>query len=1206
MARNSGPDPILYAELMTLYDSFHREVLDMKHNLKDVDLFHRCCFAGNIPDDILRLFHRLAPELCEDAQELSEHLARQDFNPGDLAGLHIHDKKTMYRAVQGKRRTAEYAAWDLDRILATSLKKQVVIRGPHGFVGWVLGRPVPKVPVYNMNTPIGVYVGDIGKSYPSSLVLDPTYYSLYTYIRKTGFKTRDAKTQALQMTRANREIAGSSGKVGFIAETTGTPRTKYRKYGFKQKRMHDAILRDTVGHSALNRELTDAQTVTRARRTVALTAERALDEGKIAAHVAIPGRHNSVLTSVNDIKNCDPITLNDQECVNLLSTTHPFLDAELLARTRLTSPVLLRLLKIVQRKYGETYLQYLIANSTGMGLQGLAGLTTYALSSAVNATVIATVLDQGWACQGVKHFSKTLKVLHVITRRTNELPAALRGMVTPQWAPYPGVLATTLEGETRDHWMYVYLLCGRAQDELLGFDKFVEKRSELPHPYLAPVVGDNPIDRARFWEDNMDAALDELAVPVHQNLAKRRGATEHDDFSPADMHAHFISMAPRGSVGAGKEDFKRYGIPLHSLHKRLWFDALDTKALTEVLSRTPRVLTNAQVKTELGLRLRQIIPGEIHQWLIESMAVWDAEDAIFESSPVFSLGSSGWQRLNDHFRRIFRLRRGLVTVAVDFDDFNFLHTLKDMGKFWTRCIGNAARPLVDSGTWEGTNYAGHIVRCSEWLKESLTQLFVREVGSDGLYRIVHQGLWSGWRTTTLINNCMHFCYDFTIKRSLTLILGRDPFTDMRINGDDGDMASDSMCAGLLLLRHYTLTKLEAQASKQLFSYDSAEFLRIWYTRHGTQGSLARSCGSFIGGDLQDPVIDKLPDYAKGTSSAVDILIRRGFDRIIAEEIRDIVCLYYAQISFTTPDGTTLTAKLNDVQKLYIPYDQGGYGLARHGHEPHNRASTSRTWDSSTPDWELDRSVPHHGTQAMMDSIQKRFHARGVRLGSTARLHREILNLSNQGVDTQLNHVNHNIWRKGLYLHLEWLNKINYSLDPAANHTAIITETQERQTRLLLDQVMAAEPESLQDWSTPHIQEAYQKITSAVLGLAGISPGIIDDLYDLNTGTRLTLADLVERFTLDWGTEMMEFNALPQELYRAVLNGQVELRRLPGNAMPDDFLPIVEYILSNVLVTSPAPSADSAQNMQYYIALSRDICLVISDHWLVNYDSSYRM
>jgi hypothetical protein len=53
--------------------------------------------------------------------------------------------------------------------------------------------------------------------------------------------------------------------------------------------MHDAILRDTVGHSALNRELTDAQTVTRARRTVALTAERALDEGKIAAHVAIPG-----------------------------------------------------------------------------------------------------------------------------------------------------------------------------------------------------------------------------------------------------------------------------------------------------------------------------------------------------------------------------------------------------------------------------------------------------------------------------------------------------------------------------------------------------------------------------------------------------------------------------------------------------------------------------------------------------------------------------------------------------------------------------------------------------------------------------------------------------------------------------------------------------------------------------------------------------
>jgi hypothetical protein len=665
-------------------------------------------------------------------------------------------------------------------------------------------------------------------------------------------------------------------------------------------------------------------------------------------------------------------------------------------------------------------------------------------------------------------------------------------------------------------------------------------------------------------------------------------------------------MAPRGSVGVGKADFKRYGIPLHNLHKRLWFDALDTTQLTEVLANTPRVLTNAQVKTELGLRLRQIIPGEIHQWLIESMAVWDAEDAIFESQPIFSLGSSGWQRFTDHIRRIFRLKRGLVTVAVDFDDFNFLHTLKDMGKFWTRCIGNAARPLVDVGSWAGTNYAGHIVNCSEWLKESLSQLFVREVGSDGIYRIVHQGLWSGWRTTTLINNSMHFCYDYTIKRSLILILGRDPFTDMRINGDDGDMASTSMCAGLLLLRHYSLTKLEAQASKQLFSYDAAEFLRIWYSRHGTQGSLARSCGSFIGGDLQDPVIDKLPDYTKGTSSAVDILIRRGFNRVVAEEIRDTVCLYYAQVSFTTPDGTTLTSRLHDHEKLYIPYEQGGYGLSRHGCEPHNRASTSRTWDSSTPDWDLDRSVPHHGTQAMLGSIQARFKARGIRLKSTTRLHRTILNLSNQGVDTQLNHVDHNVWRQGLYLHLEWLNRINYSSDPNANRTSTITAPQEKQTRLLLDQVLNATPESLDDWRTPHIHEAHQKLVSSILGLAGIAPGVIDELYDDNTGARLTLADLAERFSIEWGTDMIEFDALPQDLYRAVLNGQIELRRLRGNAMPDDFLPVVEYVLANVLINAAGPSADNNTNMQYYLALSRDVCTVISNHWLTNYSTSYRM
>jgi hypothetical protein len=339
---------------------------------------------------------------------------------------------------------------------------------------------------------------------------------------------------------------------------------------------------------------------------------------------------------------------------------------------------------------------------------------------------------------------------------------------------------------------------------------------------------------------------------------------------------------------------------------------------------------------------------------------------------------------------------------------------------------------------------------------------------------------------------------------------------------------------------------------------------------------------------------------------VDILIRRGFNPTTAEEVRDIACLHYAQISYTDLTGTTHTAQLNNVDKLYVPYSQGGYGLARHGQEPHMRASTSRAWDSSTPDWELDRSVPHHGTQAMIDSITSRFLAKRVTIPNTSRLHRTILNLSNQGVDTQLNHVDHNVWRKGLFLHLMWLNKVNVSLDTKANTLLMLRQDHIDHIHLTLNMVMNATPEDLDAMETPHIFEAYQKLTSAILGLAGIEPGLIDQLVDTDTGNKLSLDELAARFSIEWGEDMIALDALPSDLYSAVMSSRVELRRLQGNAMPDDFLPIVELALARLLTAYPGPYAGFEANREYYAALSREACIVISRYWLANYSNIYMM
>jgi hypothetical protein len=262
----------------------------------------------------------------------------------------------------------------------------------------------------------------------------------------------------------------------------------------------------------------------------------------------------------------------------------------------------------------------------------------------------------------------------------------------------------------------------------------------------------------------------------------------------------------------------------------LWLDTVPTSYLTDILHEPAECLTNAQIKTEAGLRLRQIIPGPIVQNLVEVLAIDRVEPAVFKGEDSFTLGLTPGALLNDHLARHDRVKKGeKYTVALDYDDFNFLHSIATMKKFWRRLIGGAARTLADRGPWAGVNYAGHVERCSEWLALALDRMYVREVGSDGLFRHVFQGLWSGWRTTTFINNTCNYVYKHVTKRTVEQALQtRLSFTEEKINGDDGDYASETITDALFFLRHITNSRLEAQASKQLLSREHAEYLRIWY------------------------------------------------------------------------------------------------------------------------------------------------------------------------------------------------------------------------------------------------------------------------------------------------------------------------------------------------------------------------------------------
>jgi hypothetical protein len=750
--------------------------------------------------------------------------------------------------------------------------------------------------------------------------------------------------------------------------------------------------------------------------------------------------------------------------------------------------------------------------------------------------------------------------------------------------------------------MYLHLLAGRAQDELLGFDKYCEKRSTLPHPYLAVTLDPSRLAATKAWNDLEDAALAQLRPHVLAAL-KKASYADDEEYTPAQFHARFISLVPKGSVGAGKELFRRWDIPQNNLNKRLWLDNVPTSYLTEILNEPAECLTNAQIKTEAGIRLRQIIPGPIVQNLIEVMAIDRIEPAVFKAEDSFTLGLKPHQLLSDHLTRHDRVRSGKKwTVALDYDDFNRLHSIATMKKFWLKLIRDAALTLAAPGSWNGVNYAGHVARCSEWLASSLDQMFVREVGTDGMYRIVFQGLWSGWRTTTFINNTCNYVYKHISKETVSRALaGPISFSEDKINGDDGDYAADEVTDALFFLRHVTNAALEAQASKQLLGQTDAEYLRIWYNHEGITGSLARAVSSFVSGDLQDPVIDAGPAYVVGSSSALNMMIRRGFDPGLAEDVRRVVLMHYAYIKATRIDGTQVVQPVDNYATLFIPPSQGGFGAQRLGNGYDRVFCSTRPLPSAAIDWELGE-LPHYGVQQMQNSIIGRLANKNIVIAHPARLRRDIMNVVNEGVDTGLSFATSNIPRLALAEHIVWMNRTQLKERPPV---AVLSSQQQDYARTEIETYLGAPADIRAKLRIPSFKNISTDILNRVLGMGSITPSLLDDCLDAQTGLPITISEVMHRFGVSYSATDPDQVLIPLDVFELLAREKLRMPSPNGNLLPDDFLPLYDLGLLPIIRYFPSPSADHTVSVPYYTGLFESYDVWFCEYWTDTYAHKYK-
>jgi len=1181
--------PPSYDCIIAEYNSILQAYTDRKITTNDIVVFHHAAFSGHYPDILYTQLNIQAPEYIEDNRVISELLDKYPSGINTaLLGLHVWNEKAIFRRHQGKKRKHEYATVPLSKIINDATAHLVILRCPNGLATYLTGRPVSNVETRTSDT--GLYCTGIDTSYPGAILVDVSFYSAYHFYSLT-MPRKQAKNLALASTGTRRfPNTPSHYKFGLHEVITPNLRTKFRKHTFGSARSKSFAAR-----CAIPAEYADQQTATRVRRIELLKALRAQDEFLVTQHtndIHVRMSNTTHLAYIHiALKNNRPDDATDH-----LKVLYPLDDEDIISRTRVRWEHLGWILKRIEIRDSIDAVTCLLTGCSGGGLHHLAGLTLAALSSKHQATVIYTLIERGVGCHGLKYFTKLTKSIHNVARRTQDLPSPIRDLPIPAWLDDGNRTLSSINPEPYDL-MYLNLLCGRAQDDLIAQeDGYVEKRSGAPRPHT--LVTDHPQTKDQqqtYWRDQVNLSWDRIASHIEPTIAKRK------DTTPSELHAHTISMAPRGSINQGKYDFSEYDIATQNLHKREWLNRMPTSFFIDCLAKPAVMFTNAQSKIEAGLRLRQIIPGPIYHWFMESQIMFYFERSIYKSDEYFSLESDPTEIIKDHEETRLRAGKGEVTLASDYADFNFLHTIYDMSQFWLRCFRAPAERHAGPGPWGGTNYAGHIVNLCDWLVEALDNMYVREVADDGKFHRVLQGLWSGWRTTSSINNGANKGYRDALCHTYERHMGYNPMVKGRGNGDDGNYKMRSLADSMFYLRHMTLADLDVQASKQLVSYDVAEYLRIWYANGKIRGSLIRSLASFVSSDLQAPTIIPGRDYATGTSSAIDMMVRRGFDVTEGEALRDYLCLAWSVVKWTTPDGEQHSTKLHDPRKLYAPVEQGGFGLYRSPDLPRYRLASSKAWRIPRVTWELD-GVPHHGAQAMFQDIWSRFTRNGIDTAPLNRVYDDIVSAMTMGVDLKLNRGQLNLVEGHLAKHIDWLNKIDVVEAPKTPYPPVyIAECVRSYFSEYIDQVThLAKPVIL-----PIIAEEKAKAVARALGLASISPRLVHELRDAETGAGIPITHIL-RSEEETPTPMLRLLAFyPEYLVRLCFDTNYEPPLNVSAVIPADYLPVAHYTLGRCIRKFATDQGDQNLNRIMIDEITEQVNTILIDYYRKELSAIYQ-
>lgn len=366
----------------------------------------------------------------------------------------------------------------------------------------------------------------------------------------------------------------------------------------------------------------------------------------------------------------------------------------------------------------------------------------------------------------------------------------------------------------------------------------------------------------------------------------------------SESYADFIMRRQTWCAGgaASGESFVCDGERIR-LDKKAFFEQKTHAEMLAWLYSNPIIRAIASEKFEIG-KSRAIYGTMTESYTLITYAIQKMEQNINLQDGLES-ALTGLPELAAIMKRVNVCGKpGTHTTMLDYADFNLQHTLE----------AQHAMFKAIAQVWRERNAHPDMVTAAMWAAEACLNQEARFPGEKKFRRIV-QGMFSGVRSTDFMNTVMNLAYYLVASRYTSEIFNERPIGLYHIHkGDDVWITNKNELWPVVLYSVMQNMGLVFQDSKQLFSQQVGEFLRVRYYNGKMLGYLARAIGAIIERPLQGRDETTAPEILRNLNSELMILYRRGLSRRACSLLWETILHQWSKIS-KTDNGNTVNIKI---------------------------------------------------------------------------------------------------------------------------------------------------------------------------------------------------------------------------------------------------------------------------------------------------------